>query len=436
MKTIKDKNILFLSYIFPPHGSVGGRRAYFFTKYLSEQGANVSLITSENIPEKDWEWNMPKLHLVSEVKLKQVKYPKEYNVFQKLIAYLFFRLNKIALIRKIVYKISEITLPLNFSGRLDFNEKELSKKFTNTDLIIATGGPWVMFEYAYRLKKEMPNAKLLLDYRDPWISRTKVGRSGLTHKGLFHKLITKIHQKRELKFLNYSDAYISVSEAWLKNVQVLVKKPSKVIYNAFDKLEFSNKNNQSDNNPNTLTISYVGILCVEQKFNKLISAIDILKNNYSETYKNITINLIGSEITLSNIEKNQIKNHSNVFNVTPLISKDKTSEYYLDSDVFLQFSYENIFGFYSSKIYQYIMFQKPILLISNNNDVLEKLISKNKFGLIAKTPEDIAKAIDYLYESKKANNLSSIFDTDKNLTEYTFEYQTKELTDFIVNDVL
>jgi hypothetical protein len=49
----------------------------------------------------------------------------------------------------------------------------------NIDAIVATGAPWNLLVYAAQLKTEFPNVKLLVDYRDPWLTAKNYGMAAL-----------------------------------------------------------------------------------------------------------------------------------------------------------------------------------------------------------------------------------------------------------------
>jgi hypothetical protein len=47
------------------------------------------------------------------------------------------------------------------------------------DAIIATGAPWNLLVHAAQLKSEFPHVKLLVDYRDPWLTARNYGMTAL-----------------------------------------------------------------------------------------------------------------------------------------------------------------------------------------------------------------------------------------------------------------
>jgi hypothetical protein len=100
----------------------------------------------------------------------------------------------------------------------------------------------------------------------------------------------------------------------------------------------------------------------------------------------------------------------------------------------VHFSYGNIKGIPSSKLYQYLSLNKPILLVSNTNDVMEKIIDETNTGEICKTPQQIA---NYIFKSfsKWGNNENLEREVNKEkLESYSFKKQV-DLLDKIISDL-
>ena len=214
MNLENKKHIVILSYKFPPHSHVGGRRPYYFAKYLYKLGYKITVITSDEKVEPNWTWKT-QLDFVKIIKLKKIQIPYEYNYIQRIIAKLYWFLNeKKSIYKKIAWKIGQLFLPLDFNNRLVFNDFELVDELGKVDYVIASGGPWLMFEYGVRLKN-VSNAKLILDYRDVWVTENKkVYIESLNNygRGVLGKFIIKSLLKVEQKFLKNADLVISVSQ--------------------------------------------------------------------------------------------------------------------------------------------------------------------------------------------------------------------------------
>ncbi len=177
-----------------------------------------------------------------------------------------------SILNRISWKIGEFFLPLDFNDRLDFNEYKLAKELGKIDYVIATGGPWSMFEYGVRLKSAS-DAKLILDYRDPWnVVNKDVYLESLNNKGFGSVFIKKKQLSLERKYLELSSAVITVSSSISLNCKkILDRNNIHTIYNGFDQLEKVNNNTNIINK--YFNVNYIGHLRKEQNVGLLIDSI-------------------------------------------------------------------------------------------------------------------------------------------------------------------
>ena len=431
-RRFKKKHLVIIAQKFPPHSHVGGRRPYFFSKYLTELGYKVSVITG-NYPIKEnmiWETDLSFLKII---KLDSETLTAKKKDFKNFLYY-FLENSRYSILNRIAWKIGELFLPLDFNDRLDFNEYKLSESLGKIDYIIASGAPWSIFEYGTRLKS-VSNAKLILDYRDPWCAVNKdVYLESLNNKGFGSFFIKKKQLSLERKYLELSSAVTTVSSSISLNCKkILDRNNVHTIYNGFDQLEKTNNNINILNN--YFNITYIGQLRKEQNIGLLIEALREVLIRRPELETKIKINLIGSLISPSSliklITKSSIKS---IFNITNFIPKKEALSFLSSAQLLLQLSYKNKKGIVSSKIFQYINSGKPILLVSNNEDIMEKIIRETNTGEICKTPEKIA---DFILNSftKWENNQTLERKVNKEkLAFYSFKNQVDQL-DKIISDL-
>ena len=431
-RRLKKKHLVIIAQKFPPHSHVGGRRPYFFSKYLTELGYKVSVITG-NYPIKEdmiWETDLSFLNII---KLDSETLTAKKKDFKNFLYY-FLENSRYSILNRISWKIGEIFLPLDFNDRLDFNEHDLANRIGKIDYIIATGGPWSMFEYGVRLKS-VSDAKLILDYRDPWNAVNKdVYLESLNNKGFGSVVIKKKQLSLERKYLEVSSAVITVSSSISLNCKkILGRNNIHTIYNGFDQLEKVNNNTNIINK--YFNINYIGHLRKEQNVGLLIDAIKEILIRHPELESKIKINLIGGLISpisvIKLITESSIKS---MFNITSFVPKEEALSFLNSAQLLLQLSYKNKKGMVSSKIFQYINSGKPILLVSNNEDIMEKIIRETNTGEICKTQKKIA---DYILECFKKWENNIILEREVNkekLAFYSFKNQV-DLIDKIISDL-
>jgi glycosyltransferase involved in cell wall biosynthesis len=194
------------------------------------------------------------------------------------------------------------------------------------------------------------------------------------------------------------------------------------IYNGFDQLEKVNNNTNIINK--YFNVNYIGHLRKEQNVGLLIDSIKEVLIRHPELEKKIKINLIGGLISPSSVIKliteSSIKS---IFNITSFVPKEEALSFLNSAQLLLQLSYKNKKGIVSSKIFQYMNSGKPILLVSNNEDIMEKIIRETNTGEICKTPDKIA---DYILNSysKWENNITLEREVNKEKLNF-YSFKTK-----------
>lgn len=156
------RNVLVISYYFPPMGLSGVQRTLKFVKYLPEFGWNPIVLTThpksyyafDKDLQQEIDESIIKVYRTGEPGKEKVKsFPSNY-VFQNLIRFIasFFLQPD----TKIFWKKKAIEL-----GRKILSENKV-------DVIFATAPPFTDFLVAQQLSKEF-NIPFVVDYRDIWI---------------------------------------------------------------------------------------------------------------------------------------------------------------------------------------------------------------------------------------------------------------------------
>ncbi|MCT4581706.1 MAG: hypothetical protein N4A35_09840 [Flavobacteriales bacterium] len=419
----KSKHIVILSYLFPPHSNVGGRRQYFFAKYLTELGYKVTVITADLPLKENWIWETD-LGFANIIKIKPIDHPKGYTSVQSIFNFLYHKLNnrKQGFFKRIAWKIGEFFLPINFNIRLNFDANKLIEDLDKVDYIIATGGPWLMLEYGVQLKAAS-QAKLVLDYRDPWNAVMKdVYLDSLNNKGALSFILDKKYRKIEAKLIKSADLVISVSDPISKNCnQLLQANQTKTIYNGFDASE-NNKTPTKQNN--FFNITFSGQLRAEQDLSIFIKGLTLALKQMPELSSLLKVNFIGTQLSpkevLSPLTNSGLEA---ILNITPFLPKKEAMSYLKTAQLLLQISFKTKKGIVSSKLIQYLGIHKPIALISNNDDIMERIITETNAGYIFKSSEEFS---DFIIKSVvlwKKNQHIPFSPVEENVQFYSFKSQ-------------
>lgn len=432
------KKLLILAYDFPPYVSVGGLRPYAWYKYLKEYDVFPIVVT------RQWEnKHRNKLDYIissgfDEIITEKTKFgeliraPYRTNLANKIM--LKYGENKFKFIRKIIsayYEFFQWFFLIGPKSELYFAAKKYLKN-NKSDLIIATGDPFILFRYATILSKKF-NIPWIADYRDIWVKNSKVEPLNFYFKKKYSKTA---------KFI------ITVSSVLEKQISKTVKnKDFFIIPNGFD--------------PETID-SAKSIIQISKKF-KIVLAGTIYKWHPIKSFLKVCDELMKEkEIDLTiefygiNIEDQMKKwvtqqfiNLKSCIKIIPKIPNSQLLIQLSDANVFLLFNY---YAFMGTKIYDYIALNRKILFcysddedaellkqkyykfygISSINDRLqEKLITETNSGIIVKNKEHLRLTLKELYNEFK--NTGMIKNNSTSYEKYSRKYQTEKLAEIIKN---
>jgi len=237
------------------------------------------------------------------------------------------------------------------------------------DIIYSTGGPWSSHVAAY-LIKQATGLPMVIDYRDPWYGNPY--NEDRTH------LFTRLSKSLENKILQKADRIIfntrSLAELYQKNF-FLKREKYTVIPNGYEGDPVSttpfypNKYNQ-------MTIVHAGGLYGGRSPENFIQAVRNISNRLDTKIK---IQFIGAgKATRNNIENNFKTDTNCEFEVTPRVSHKEVMEYLANADILLIFQQGTRVQI-PRKLYEYMMFNKPILAVCEKGE-LSKILDECRIG--------------------------------------------------------
>lgn len=409
------KNILILSYFFPPCNKVGGRRWAKFGNYLSLNNYNISVL-SVNVPFKGhcpWEKDTQKY---------------QSNIFR--LPYIehrpFYQINKSpdSLTGKIKYRISWYSAKLSpKKSSSDISEKyegTLLKKAEelindkNIETIIVTGGPFHWCYSAMQLKNKFPKLNFLLDLRDFWTGGEAYNQMTLAEKSS--------EDKKEsfcLTNANYVFTPADRISDFLKNKYPLLSQKIKVLPHAYDNSEMPLFKAQNKSQPETLTFAYGGILYsnMELAIGRLIELLQYLIGQG----KNIKVDLYTFDKTYSHLFLKA--GLESVVHYHQTIPPEKLFSIFQSTDYLLQLrageAHEQHFK--STKFYELIALRRPVVYFGPEGDVSE-FLTKNKLGYSGNLPiEELADKLLMNMQDRQVPD--QLFDIEK----YEYKSVTREL---------
>jgi glycosyltransferase involved in cell wall biosynthesis len=446
------KNILIISYYYPPLGGSGVQRTLKFAKYLQEKGNKVIVLTVG-----EGSSGVIDASLLNDLSLniKVVRAKAGEPVFTKLLNK--FKQSKSSSYEessdsstnsgtsgvqnkfKIYLKKAALKAYINLfipDDKITWKQHAVLEAFDiikreNIDVIYSTSAPYTSHLIALELKNKT-GLPWVADFRDPWT----------TNRYADYIFITKYANKLlESKVINNADAVISVSkpiiEDFINRYPNTDAEKFNVITNGYDEQDFNSFNFQ-EIKTEKFVITYTGTMYGEDTPENFFKAIENLVSAGSLKVEDLLIRFVGR---MSSKATEQIACFSSKYRDTiELIdyvpheqSIKKLEESY--ALLFILNGGEECRGIYSGKIFEYIRTNRPIITIVPEGVARDLIIETNTgYCCYPDNISEIENAISCIYlmwqgvEPRLKVNYESVLD-----------YERKALTnklDKIIDNVL
>ena len=406
------KNILVISYYWPPSGGPGVQRVLKFSKYLKKLGWEPIVLTA-----KDGDFPVKDHSLNDDAKTTQAYFVKSISL-HKLYSWIVgkktsptYQLSSSSedsiIVKFIKWIRNNLIVP---DGRIGWYPNAVKKgsdiiKQNNIRVIFSSAPPYTVHLIARTLSKkhELP---WVADFRDPWTDRFY----NYENKRLWLTKLIDSHLER--KVINDATALTTVS----KTISEYYKKTFNVIHNGYDEEDFSLVNKTENNN---VVISYIGTMTKSQ--NPLMFFESIYELNLKE--KKYQIDLIG------NIHPDikyyiEAKKYDNFIKIKPYIPHKDAIKKMCESDFLLLVipNTEKNKGIVTGKLFEYIRSMRKIIMIGPPKSDAAKIIAQTNSG----------RCFDYS-EKNKINQflLKTNLPSSNNYQQYSRENLTKILSHLI-----
>tara|TARA_B100000965_G_scaffold402101_1_gene427325 strand:+ start:146 stop:1444 length:1299 start_codon:yes stop_codon:yes gene_type:complete len=245
-------------------------------------------------------------------------------------------------------------------------------KSKKIDVVVSTGPPHTTHLIANKIKKKY-NIPWLADFRDPW-----------TNIDFYHKLklsfiSDKIHKKLELKVLKNANVVTTVSKSWAKDLYKIYNREISVINNGFDPEDFDSKN--IINLDSNFTITHAGSINADRNHNIFWETLNELCISNNDFRENLEIKLIGP-IDFSvreSIDKFNLNQNVTIIDQMPhnFVIKNLISSQLL----YLPLNNSpNVNGIIPGKTYEYMASRRPIICIGNVKGDTAEILNQTKTG--------------------------------------------------------
>ena len=369
------KNVLIISYYWPPSGGPGIQRVLKFCKYLSNFGWNPIVLTV-----KDGEFPTLDFSLAKDsknIECVKVKGLSLFSIFKKLSGKKELPSHQLSPSRdeKFIIKIARwvrynLIIP---DGRVGWywsavkaGERIIKEK--NIEIIFTSGPPQTVHLIGNSLAKKT-KTRWVSDFRDPWTDRFYY------YENPRNKMISFFDAYLEKSVLKNCDYLVTVSNGflYLLNQKWDIKKKSEIIYNGYDPEDFKNQIN-INRSRDKIIISHIGSLSKSQNPIGLFKSIK--KYNALKPEKLITVNLIGS--VHSNIESYVSENGLDKYlSKNGNVDHNKAIREMVNSDILFVVIPDliNNHGIIPAKLFEYIASKTKIILIGDRKSDAAKLMN-------------------------------------------------------------
>jgi len=446
------KPILILSYFFPPCNLTAAQRIKGWANYLHKSGYYPTIIT------RNWDAVVSSPEDVLQSTGTEIVHHKfdTYEVYYvpykaSLRDRLYKRLQQRPVLRKATKMLTFFALITeNFSSRMiahrnlyTFARHHLRTHPEYKQLIVS-GNPFDLFRFGYLLHKKT-GIQWFADYRDDWNTSSLV-----KNQSWLERFLHFWSSRSEKKWVGTTRAIFSVSEVYASKISEFVGIEGFTILNGFELDEKRTSGSSSHKSTeratesetetereretegqkldhkarrNEFVITYNGSLYPSQPIEPFLKVIQRLEQDPSVGVP-IRLQFPGLGFDPDQVKrvKEYTKGFSTHVNITSRIPREEVIEMQQHADVLLMIAHEGIKGIPSSKLYEYIGLEKPVVLFPNDGDIIARTLTETGLGHICDTEVVLETTLRKLIRKKQ---LGEPLATANRIAIQTFSRETQ-----------
>lgn len=424
------KKVLIITYYWPPSSAAGVQRWLKFSKELSNHGWEPTVFIPDNptYANKD-EDLVKKVADIPQIRLKVFEPYKYYSFFtgekEVNVSFLNNENSKVGFLKKASRWIrGNFFIPDARKFWIRPASKFLNKylKENHFDLIISTGPPHSLHLIAKNVTRAN-NIPWLADFRDPWTSMDYY------QKMYISKSAHRKHCKLEEECITLPDAVTVVSEQMKIEFDTKYNSDCKVLYTGFE--------SKSDSSPqqvnyDRLTITHVGSLLEARNPIVLWDTIVDLKKQSHPILEVLNIQLVGrvDQTVINYIKECDIEEYVTLSGLV----KHKEAIQLQQSATVLLLAIDDIpnAGFVlTSKLFEYIGVNRPILCIGPKKGNLENIVSSITHSRLVPFGDkhEMIRTLEHYHKAFNEKKLDHVTGGE----QFSIENTTAQLSDVMKN---
>ena len=418
------KKVLILSYFFPPANLAGSYRIASWAKHLHKFGYYPVIVTrcwNDNQTEttdivinndfshekfENYEVYRLPYHLNLRDRLHQKYGEKRLKLIRKFLTFLelFFQ-----------HYTSKI---IPYKNLYDFS-RELIKKDGDFKVLIASGRPYQVFKFADMLHRET-GIRWIADYRDEWNTH-----QWFLDENFYARLIRMIESRSEKKWLKSATLFTTCSENWVEHIGSFINRPGRVLLNGYEDNLIGNFTHKPQSD--TLKIVHNGTVFTSQVIETFLNGYKKFLNEFPSSRIILLFPGVDNNIEQGNRIRNILKGYERYFSTSPRIPKAELIKTLESADLFLMIGTHGVKGHHSSKIFEYLALNRPIILSPDDKDVMSELIHETNSGFILDTEEDVRDFLRRTYKDFSQRKPIHFFPKPEKVALYSREKQAQIL---------
>lgn len=431
------KNLLVITYYFPPSGGPGVQRVLKHVKYLREFGWNPIVFTVRDADYPAFDYSLIN-EIPKDIKVIRSKIFEPYNFYRKLTgkkpgepvdvniikkegAKLSFKEQIIEFIRGTFF-IPDARIGWYFTSKRELNE---AIKENNIDAIYSSSPPYTCSVIAKYAKKKL-KVPWIAGFRDPWTDFIQA-----PPRWFLPKYIDKSMEK---SVFTTADA---VEVAWLGIQKDAVQKYPNLpndkfihIPNGFDSEDYPNIEQKRNE---VFTLTYTGSMYGKRNPKALLDAIESLVQHSKIAKDDFILQFIGrfGQEVHQMMDQTSFKDRIITTNYIP---HNESIKKLLESDALLLIVDESKESeeIVPGKVYEYLGTYKPLLVVAPEQGAIADLIQETGAGLIAHQSniKKIADNFYQLFELWKSNSFLNTINV-QSINGYERKESTRKLADLL-----
>jgi hypothetical protein len=430
---LRSKNVLILAYDFAPLNTIGAQRPLSWYSYFKNFGLNPTVVTrhwDETISLNENYFRKSEIREVQSLEVPLgtiIKAPYSPNLRDIII--FKYGVDKFIWLRKLLTLVNNLMQFYFFYFDNKSGIFKAAKKYLKTkhfDLIIATGEPFILFRYAYKLNKKY-KIPWIADYRDGWSTNYNVLYS-LDRLSKF--LSNRYFRIFEKKYVKTSSLIITTANPLGNDLKKLFpEKRLEIVYNGYFE-ELYEELHEIKQNSMFLEIAYCGTIYPYQKLEMFLKGFSLFIKERPDS--EIKISFYGIDFKTMESKRvlsfsPEINKYINIYDTLPQIELLKKLK---KANVLLLLGNKN-YPQINAKIFEYIASNRRIMLVENDQKEMLRILKETNSGLWCENEKDVKNNLITLYQEFLNNR--SINNKAGNYSIYSRRNQAKKLAEIILN---